>query len=651
MSKWIIVIHPCRYPSVSPFRTETFMRRPPSLALLGVAISGTLIAAAASPAAAQPTATPSPHIVVTDGMTQPVFSLADAIEERVFVQTPVDSDHDGKLDRVAIDISRPRETATEGFKVPVIFEQSPYRKDTWDDVPYPSVLVDDLPQNGSSDRAGLLRSVPEPNPNAAAKANLSGSLDDYYVPRGYAVVLGQSIGTGDSDGCPTSGDQAETLGTKAVIDWLNGRAKAFDAAGAPVTATWTTGAVGMTGVSYNGTLPNQVATTGVKGLKTIVPVSAISSWYDYYRANGLVVAPGTYQGEDLDILAQYTAGQVRAEGRCVDELAQITQDQDRVTGDYSKFWGDRDYRDASDVRASVFVVHGLNDWNVKTENFAGWWDELARNDVPRKIWLHQGGHGGPGNSASVTLPSGQTWTYKQTENRWFDFWLWNVHNGIMDEPTAVVQREDRNYTTYANWPDNAAKDVALKFAATSPTATGTLTTGKAPKHNAEQSFVDEGRTIAPSTLVAGPETASPNRLAYLSPALGQAVRISGRPEMRLRMAIENRPDANLTAYLVDYGPAGSTAAPTVVTRGWMDPQNRKNASKTEKLKQGKMYDFKWTLEPKDYIFQSGHRIGVVVFSSDQDYTLLPLGGTELRVAPKDSELRLPVVGGRAVLGF
>jgi X-Pro dipeptidyl-peptidase len=102
---------------------------------------------------------------------------------------------------------------------------------------------------------------------------------------------------------------------------------------------------------------------------------------------------------------------------------------------------------------------------------------------------------------------------------------------------------------------------------------------------------------------------------------------------------------------VDYGPAGSTAAPTVVTRGWMDPQNRRSASRTDKLKQGKMYDFRWTLEPKDYIFQAGHRIGVVVFSSDQDYTLLPLGGTELRVAPKDSELRLPVVGGRAVLGF
>jgi len=626
------------------------VRRRPLLAVLTAGISGALVVSAAPAPAAEPVVAAPPGIVVVDGMTQPVFSLADAIEERVYVQTTVDTDRDGRFDRVAIDISRPRETATGDFKVPVIFENSPYRKDVWGDVPYPSVLVDDLPQNGLTGRADR-RGADMTAQRAAAKANLPGSLDDYYVPRGYAVVLGQSVGTGDSDGCPTSGDQAETLGTKAVIDWLNGRAKGYDADGAPVTAGWSTGAVGMTGVSYNGTLPNQVATTGVKGLKTIVPVAAISSWYDYYRANGLVVAPGGYQGEDADILAQFTAGRARAEGACADELAEITAEQDRITGDYSKFWGDRDHLDARKVKASVFVVHGLNDWNVKTEHFAGWWDELAQHRVPRKIWLHQGGHGGPGNNATVTLPDGRSWTYKQTENRWFDFWLWNVRNGIMDEPTAVLQREDRAYTTYANWPDPGAREVALKLAATDADAPGTLTSGKRPKGKVEQSFVDEGRTLHPSALVAGADAANPHRLAYLSPELTGDVRFSGRPEMRLRMAIENKPGANLTAYLVDYGPAGSTTAPKVVTRGWTDPQNRTSDARSAPVRQGKLYDYRWTLEPKDYVFPAGHRIGVVVFSSDQEYTLLPLGGTELRVAPHRSELRLPVVGGRDVLGF
>ncbi|RIV39185.1 Xaa-Pro dipeptidyl-peptidase [Micromonospora radicis] len=614
-------------------------------------MTGALLISAA-PVSAQPpsTTSPAPGIVVSDGMTQPVFSLADAIEERVYVETPLDTDHDGRPDRVAIDISRPRETATDGFKVPVIFEHSPYRKGTWGSVPYPSVLVDELPQSQvthPSDR----RSAEVTVQRAVAKANLPGQLDDYYVPRGYAVVLGQSVGTGDSDGCPTSGDQAETLGTKAVIDWLNGRAKGYDENGAPVSADWSTGAVGMTGVSYNGTLPNQVATTGVSGLKTIVPVAAISSWYDYYRANGLVVAPGGYQGEDADILAQYTAGRARAEGQCADEIAELTTGQDRVTGDYTRFWQDRDYLDARKVKASVFVVHGLNDWNVRTEQFAGWWDELTRRDVPRKIWLHQGGHSGPGNTAAVTLPDGRTWTYKQTENRWFDYWLWNVRNGIMDEPTAVLQREDRGYTTYRNWPDPASRTVPLALGATDAAGPGTLGTGRPPKATVEQSFVDEGRTLSPNTLVAAPDEANPHRLVYRSPELAREVRVSGRPEMRLRMAIDNRSAANLTAYLVDYGPVGSTGTPTVVTRGWMDPQNRVSAARTQPLKQGKLHDLRWTLQPKDYVFPAGHRIGVVVFATDQAHTLLPLGGTELRVAPKHSELRLPVVGGRSVLGF
>jgi X-Pro dipeptidyl-peptidase len=381
-------------------------------------------------------------------------------------------------------------------------------------------------------------------------------------------------------------------------------------------------------------------------------VSAISSWYDYYRANGLVVAPGTFQGEDTDILAQYTAGQARAQGPCADEIAELTARQDRITGDYSDFWRDRDYVfRVHKIEASVMVVHGLNDWNVKTKHFAQWWDRLAHYGVPRKIWLHQGGHGGPGNAAQVTLPGGQTWTYRQIQNRWFDHWLWNVDNGIMDEPTAIVQREDRSYLTYPNWPDPAADDVSLRLGATDASEPGTLTIGTPGHRDITQTFIDEGRTTAPTELVANPDAANPNRLVYRSPVLNQDMRVSGRIRMLLRMAIDNRADANLTAYVVDYGPPGSTDAPFVVTRGWMDPQNRTGDSRTTWVQQGMAYDYRWTLEPKDYIFKAGHRIGGVVFSSDLEYTLLPLGGTQLTVTPLASELTLPIVGGQEAIDW
>ena len=105
--------------------------------------------------------------------------------------------------------------------------------------------------------------------------------DNYFVPRGYAVVGVDIVGTGRSTGCGDVGGKDEIDSVVAVIDWLNGRNTAHTADGADVEATWSSGAVGMIGKSYDGTLANGVAATGVKGLKTIVPISAISSWYDY----------------------------------------------------------------------------------------------------------------------------------------------------------------------------------------------------------------------------------------------------------------------------------------------------------------------------------------------------------------------------------
>ena len=54
-----------------------------------------------------------------------------------------------------------------------------------------------------------------------------------------------------------------------------------------MTAGWSSGSAAMIGKSYDGTLANGVAATGVDGLKTIVPISAISDWYRYSRMSGV----------------------------------------------------------------------------------------------------------------------------------------------------------------------------------------------------------------------------------------------------------------------------------------------------------------------------------------------------------------------------
>jgi X-Pro dipeptidyl-peptidase len=467
-------------------------------------------------------------------------------------------------------------------------------------------------------------------------------------------VLGESIGTFNSEGCPDVGARFETLGTKAVIDWLNGRTAGFSDAGERVMADWTTGAVGMIGVSYNGTLPNQVATTGVEGLETIVPISAISSWYDYYRANGLVRAPhsevngaGTngFQGEDTDVLGAYIGGPRMTTDQCRFMMEYLSRAQDRETGDWSWFWQQRDYLSRiRGVRSSVFVVHGLNDWNVMTKAFAEWWYRLTDRRVPRKIWLHNGGHGGESQAQDPA-----DWAlYKRTENRWFDHWLFGVQNRIMSEPRSSIEREDGTYVHESDWPARGTSPVELRLSADSSTAPGELSTRRPRARQPDQSFVDRGREFdADDVLIQNADTPHPNRLVYRTAALRRDVRISGTPWVQLKMSIDNRNAANLTAVLVDY----SSGAPVMVTRGWLDPQNRRSLTHSERIQQGREYQLKWDLQPDDYVFKAGHRIGLVVVSTDYDYTIRPLPGTRLTLDPDDSKIRLPVLGGQSAFGL
>ncbi|MBB6450144.1 X-Pro dipeptidyl-peptidase [Geomicrobium halophilum] len=563
----------------------------------------------------QETASSLTNIELEDGMTSPIYSMDDVIVENLYVETEIDSDDDGDLDLVSIEVMRPK--TEPGVQVPVIFEMSPYRAGlnpiNFHDVDVDLTPVDDLVTAG----VPLVEEM---------QTNDLGRLGNYYVPRGYGVILGESIGSGRSYGCPTTGDENEILGTKAVIDWLNGNAKAFTEDGEEVSADWSTGNVGMTGASYNGTLPNGVATTGVEGLKTIIPVVAISSWYDYFRANGAVVAPGGFQGEDTDNLAEGVLTRDNPE-ICEDVIAELYEEQDRESGDYNDFWAERDYvKDADNIKASVLVVHGLDDWNVKTKQFAQWWEALKENDVTRKMWLHQGGHGGT---------SANNW--QETENRWFDYWLYGIENGIMDEPIVDIEREDGSWSQEADWPAVDMEETTLHFNAANDGEGGTLSMGASSSDGTED-FIDDPM-IEAGQLAVDPQWSDPNRLVYLSPALTEEVRLSGTPEVKIKASID-RPAANLTALLVDY----SGSSPEIVSRGWMDPQNRHSVEQSESIVPGQDYTFEWDMQPKDHVFQPGHQIGIVIMASDHEYTIRPPAGTEITVAPGNSEVTLPIVG-------
>ncbi|MBL7253125.1 CocE/NonD family hydrolase [Paractinoplanes lichenicola] len=527
------------------------------------------------------------------------------IVEDVWVEVPLDSDGDGVRDRVHLNITRP----ASDQKVGSIVLPTPYAGPGVD-VPYPSVDVDRLPQETPA--AGLADVM-----RGAAKRGQGKAVAAFrhYTNRGYAIITADSLGTNLSTGCPDTGGKDETAAMRAVVDWLDRKGRAYDAAGKPVTATWSLRRVAMSGVSYNGTLPIMAAITGKSALKTIIPMSAVTSWYDYYRANGLVVAPGGWQGEDLDVMSKYILTRENPEV-CAAAMDRLTRIQDRVTGDYSRVWAERDYTaQAGKIQASVFVAQGLADWNVKPKQGIQLWSAL-RGD--RKLWLYDGGHGSP-----------QSQEFSDAVDRWIDHYIYGTDNGVNREPRVTLEDADGTVTERTtSWPVPGTRTASLP-----------LTAGPA-------TFTDNGRTQTVEQLIAAE---SPHRLVYRWPTLPRDVRLSGTPYVDLKVSIDNRTAANLTAVLVDYGPSG--ADPVIVTRGWIDPQNRASKSHSLPVVPGKKYKIRWDMQPEDYVFKAGHQIGVALLSTDYDYTLRPLPGTQITIDPTASRLDLPIVGGRQALGF
>jgi len=99
---------------------------------------------------------------------------------------------------------------------------------------------------------------------------------------------------------------------------------------------------------------------------------------------------------------------------------------------------------------------------------------------------------------------------------------------------------------------------------------------------------------------------------------------------------------------------GPISTENLINRGWADPQNYeslKNGGDYHSLKPGKplapgkFYPLTFDLQPDDQIIPAGKRIGLMIFSSDRDFTLWPKPGTELTIDLKGTVLRLPVVGG------
>ena len=571
-----------------------------------------------------------------NGQAQIVPAFADStqwIRQQLWVETELDTDGDGRRDRVHVDVTRPAQTETEGLKLPVIYESSPYFAGTSG----PREFLYDVRQEVGAPPPP--RTSQPPIAFREGRTRISNSHVNAWVPRGFIVVHSESPGTGLSQGCPTVGGPNESLAPKAVIDWLNGRAKGYTTidGNEPVVATWTTGKVGMIGTSYNGTLPIAAATTGVEGLEAIIPIAPNTSYYHYYRSNGLVRHPGGWLGEDIDFLFDFIhSGNPEKREYCIRTVrdGEMAAGRDRITGDYNAFWEGRDYLPkAVNIRAATLMAHAFNDWNVVPEHSVRIHEVLKARKVPVQAYFHQGGHGG--------APP------MELMNRWFTRYLHGIENGVERDPRAWIVREGARAsepTPYADYPNPAASAVTLHPATSGTGTNGVLSLTDRPRQG-RQTLVDD---VTYSGAALARDSASRHRLLYATPVLAEPVHISGTARITLRLA-SSKPAANLSVWLVSLPYDTAAERTSVITRGWADPQNHRSITRGEPLVPGQFYTLSFDLQPDDQIIPAGRRLGLMIFSSDRDFTLWPQPGTELTVDVDATSLSLPVVGGRAAV--
>lgn len=602
-----------------------------------------------------------------NGKSLATFDTNHLVREVVYVDSQLDTDGDGETDLVKVSIIRPKTS----HQLPTMMTASPYHQGINGPAsdkklykmasdltvkPAGSITVEPHDPTFPADQTSSLPVSPATETFAHIG---SYSLNDYMLARGFANIYVSGIGTAGSTGFMTSGDYQLISSYKSVIDWLNGRAIAYTShkRDQQVLATWATGEVTTTGISYLGTMSTGLATTGVDGLKVIIAEAGISSWYEYYRENGLVCSPGGYPGEDLDSLTALTYSRSLLAGDFVHSratyeklLEEQAQALDRETGNYNQFWENRNYLPhAHKVKATVVYTHGLQDWNVKPRQVYNILKALP-DTVDKHVVLHQGQH--------VYLNNWQSIDFRESINALLTQKLLKQDNGY--HLPAVI------------WQDNAAEQTwqALNQFGQDKTISFDLGQGEQVIRNQYEQETFERYDKDFKTFKADLFADKANAICIDFPVT-QAVLINGQAQLQLTLkSSENR--GLLSAQLLHQGKAKrhtDTPAPLgaatmdngqsfqrepvrelpwveteqrVMTKGVLNLQNRDGLMTVSDLPADDWVSLTFDLQPTIFRLTEGDTLRLLLYTTDFEHTVRDNSDYQLTVDLSQAKLYLPI---------
>ena len=385
------------------------------------------------------------------------------------------------------------------------------------------------------------------------------------LKRGYAIVQASLRGYNASGGCGDWGGTGEQADAKAAVEWAASR-------------PWSTGRVGMYGISYDGWTQIMALATKPRGLAAVVAQAPLTDGYRAFWTNGahyqgawwLTPSVG-YGTTDLkppnaahgpEGLASALTG-TAANPHCYAANAAFTAVGDRSI----PYWQERDIvAKAAESTVPVLWSQGFRDSSVKADNFAVLYPRLRG---PKRVWVGQFTHRAPSHPDLDAVAA----RYVTEAVEWLDAYVKQDPAALRRaraRARAVAQEADGRWRTEDAWPPRDARATPLAL------RRGT--------------YFEDPRDD-------GMQPTDPGEILWsISRPLPYAVHLSGVP--RVTLTARGTGPAQVVVKVYDVDPAGSAR---MVTRGVHADVEGTVA---------------FDLYPQDWRFRPGHRIAVAVQGSD-----------------------------------
>ncbi|HWG89343.1 MAG TPA: CocE/NonD family hydrolase [Candidatus Thermoplasmatota archaeon] len=442
-------------------------------------------------------------------------------------------------------------------------------------------------------------------------------LVTHFVPKGYAVILSDVRGTGESGGCLEQTGPLQMEDEYLLIEHY-------------ATQAWANGKVGMFGKSYDGETQQSALVMRPPHLTTIIPLSSVAGQYEWnfydgvpYTVNGLAgmvsyAQIGLTPGTTTDSRTMYAE-----RAGCHPENLKEGADP---SGDMNTFWKSREFRELRHEAngTSVFYVHGLADWNVKPNHIRDWFNDL---NVPKTAWLGQWGHDYPEENRVVPEWSRHDW--RDAVEAWFDHWLLGAPTGA-DQWVGTVQVQDSlgRWRTEEAWPPHDATS-GLWY----------LADGKlhaAPTESAPSMYREEARNALDF-----PTVGTRRGVLFEGEALTADLHYAGTPWVNFT-AVVDRPDTHFAIQLLAIHANGDEE---IVNRGYLSAPHRESLESPSLLTPGAPTRFSVRLFPQDDVIPAGARLAVWMSAVDDWVQPAGTGATVTVLHTKDAPatLDLPLV--------